>query len=82
MFTCAKCRRANTLACAHNTEVLSSYGLDHYAIEFLQQGPCGGNEFFIDGNFYHYKGASWDSSVDHYQKTNLVAYYMNAILNS
>ena len=79
---CQKCDKINNLACTHNTKILSSFGLDKHGIKFLQSGPEGGCEFFLDGNFFHYRAASWSFSIDHNKKTLLVSKYMNDILNS
>ena len=79
---CNSCKQAASIACTHTGELLKKHGLDCHAVSFLQKGPCGGNEFFISGHFYHYRGSSWDSSVNHIQKTRLVTLYMSDILNS
>ena len=79
---CDECKKNQNLACSHNTEILKKCGLDQYGIKFLQAGPQGGNEFFMDGHFFHYRCASWDFSIDHNQKTSLVSQYMNDLLYS
>jgi hypothetical protein len=82
VLICDECKKTSNLACKHNTEILKKFGLDQYAISFLQEGPKGGNEFLLDGNFYHYRGSSWDFSTNHEQKTFLVRQYINNLLNS
>lgn len=79
---CDECKKTSNLACKHNTEILKKFGLDQYAISFLQEGPKGGNEFLLDGHFYHYRCSSWDFSINHEQKTFLVRQYINNLLNS
>ena len=77
---CAQCKRAQNLACKHNTEVLKNCGLDCHAIKFMQAGVLGGTEFYLDSHFLHYRGASWDFSNNQSKKTSRVSQYMNELL--
>lgn len=68
------------IGCIYTSEDLKNYGLDNYAIKFTESGFPGSCQFLLDCNFFHYRAASWDFSIDHSKKTTLVSQYINDIL--
>ncbi len=70
----------NHIGSIYTSEDLKNYGLNNYAIKFAESGFPGSCQFLLGCNFFHYRAASWDFSIDHSKKTALVNQYIHDIL--